>query len=402
MRPPTEVRLSRRTAWALEPSRLARVLAEVRGSGRRVRDLSETNPTRVDLVQPEGLVRLLAEPAGARYEPEPFGLPSARAAVANAYAERGMAVDAARIVIGSSTSEAYAWAFKLLADPGDEVVVPSPSYPLFDYLAGLEGLRVARYPLVPEEGFRVDVDALERRLTDHTRAIVIVAPNNPTGTLIHEADAERIDVLAAERGIAVISDEVFADYVREPIPTGLRRSFLGKRRALTLVMSGLSKECCAPQLKLGWTVVCGPDELATRALERLEVVADTYLSVGTPVQVALPRILASRVAIQTELRARLEENLRALDEVCAAEDLPLRRLASHGGWTALVTVPRILTEEAWVETLARRADVIVQPGYFFDLEDGGTLALSLIVRPDVFRAGVEALTEIVASECGSK
>ncbi|NUO51460.1 MAG: pyridoxal phosphate-dependent aminotransferase [Polyangiaceae bacterium] len=394
-------RFSRRASFALEMSAVAEAFAQVRASAAPFWDLTETNPTRVGLRAPEELVTMLGDPAGARYEPQPFGLESARDAVAASYRERGIEVRASRVVLGSSTSEAYSWAFKLLADAGDEVLVPSPSYPLFEYLAGLEGVVVATYPLVHAERFRVDVGALERRIGPRTRAIVVVSPNNPTGTLVREEDAEAIDRIAAERGLAVVADEVFGLYLREPLPAGLQRTFIGERRALTLVMSGLSKECCAPQLKLGWTVACGPDDLVEAALARLEVIADTYLSVSTPVQVALPKILAARAAIVSELRARIETNLRVLDDALAAAgpEVPIARLPIHGGWTALVTVPRIITEEAWVLGLARERRVLVQPGFFFDLTDGGVLALGLITVPDTFRKGVEEIVSAVRAVC---
>ncbi len=394
-------RFSRRASFALEPSAVAEAFAQVRASAAPFWDLTETNPTRVGLRAPEALATMLADPAGARYEPEPFGLSSARRAVASSYRERGIEVLPSRVVLGSSTSEAYSWAFKLLADAGDEVLVPTPSYPLFEYLAGLEGVVVTNYPLVHAERFRVDVAALERRIGPRTRAIVVVSPNNPTGTLVREEDAEAIDRIAAERGLAVIADEVFGLYLREPLPAGLRRTFIGERRALTFVMSGLSKECCAPQLKLGWTIACGPEDQVEAALARLEVIADTYLSVSTPVQVALPRILAERAPIVGELRDRIETNLRALDDALAAAgpEVPIARLPIHGGWTALVTVPRIVSEETWVLELARNRRVLVQPGFFFDISDGGVLSLSLIVPPDVLRKGVEEIVSAVRAVC---
>lgn len=384
---------SRRTDWHLEPGVVSRAFAEARARG-PVLDLTETNPTVVGLAQPAKLVPLLADDAGARYEPAALGLPSAREAIASLYRVDGYDVTSARIAISASTSEAYAWCFKLLADPGDEVLVPTPSYPLFDYLARLEGVRAAPYPLLPEEGFRVDVAELERRIGPTTRAIVVVHPNNPTGTLVREDDAAHIDEIAAARGLAVVSDEVFLDFVRAPIPAGLRASFVGPRAALTLVLGGLSKSCCSPQLKLGWTVVCGPDPAVGAALERLEVIADTYLSVSTPVQAALPAIFAARPAIQAELRGRVDENLATLDEIVERTPV-LRRPASHGGWTALVQVPRVLEEETWVLRLALEHGVLVQPGYFFDLHDGGTLVLSLISPPDVFREGTNRLAALV-------
>lgn len=385
---------SRRTDWHLDPSPIARVFFEARARPGTI-DLTETNPTTVGLATPGALVSLLADPKGARYEPASLGLPSARDAVAASFRARGYQVDGRQVVISASTSEAYAWAFKLLADAGDEILVPTPSYPLFDYLARLEGVRVESYPLLPDEGFRVDVGELERRVGPRTRALVVVHPNNPTGSLVREDDAARIDEIAAKHGLAVISDEVFLDYVRAPLPAGFRGSFFGERAALTLVLGGLSKSCCAPQLKLGWTLVCGPERRAAEAIERLEVIADTFLSVSTPIQLALPSILERRTAIQAELNGRIEANLRELDRVTAAASV-MRRLPCHGGWTALVHVPRVLGEEAWVTQLAQEAGVLVQPGYFFDLRDGGTLVVSLIVEAERFRDGVERAADLVA------
>lgn len=389
---------SRRTDWHLEPGAVARTFAEARARG-PVLDLTETNPTIVGLVEPAKLLPLLGSAAGARYEPSALGLAAAREAIARQYRAEGHDVTSARVAISASTSEAYAWCFKLLADPGDEVLVPTPSYPLFDYLARLEGVKAEPYPLLPEEGFRVDVDALERRIGPRTRAIVVVQPNNPTGTLVREDDARRLDEIAAARGLAVISDEVFLDFVREPRPAGLRGSFVGPRAALTIVLGGLSKSCCSPQLKLGWLVVCGPEPVAASALERLEIVADTYLSVSTPVQAALPRIFEARPAIQRELTRRLDDNLASLDDVIARTPV-LRRAPSHGGWTALVQVPRVLEEDAWISRLARERGVLVQPGYFFDLHDGGTLVLSLIVPPNAFREGALRLAALVEQVLG--
>ncbi len=392
---------SRRTDWDLSESPLAGGVAAVRASGRPLFDLTVTNPTQVGLTEPLALAGLvadaLADPRAARYEPEPFGLPLARAAVAASYAERGTAVDPARVVLGASTSEAYAWLFKLLADPGDDVLVPSPSYPLFGYLAALEGVTVRCYPLDRAERFRPDAAAIERMVGPRTRAVVLVQPNNPTGTLVSKDDARRIDEIAAGRGLAVISDEVFLDFVRGPLPPDRRGTLLGGARALTFVMSGLSKECCAPQLKLGWTIADGPSELVAAALRRLELVADTYLSVGTAVQLALPRLLAARASIQRELCARLERNHASLFQLLEPAGGAVRVAPSDGGWTALLEVPRVMSEEAWVRSLAEDAGVLVQPGYFFDLDDGGTLVVSLLVAPGVFDAGVSALVQAVVA-----
>lgn len=364
-------------------------------------NLCDWNPSNLGLRTLSLVEAALVSYGSLGYAPDPRGLLSARRAVADYYLQRGARVDPARIFLTASTSEAYAWLFKLLCDPGDCVAVPTPSYPLFEYLAQLEALHTVSYPLLREEGFRVDSHALETLShTRRPRGIVVVAPNNPTGTLLHEEDATRMDQLAAERGIALLVDEVFGDYLVDGLSPLLRRSFAGAPcAALTFVLSGLSKVCCAPGLKLGWIVVQGPDPVVAAAIERLEIVADTYLSVATPVQLALPRILAQRPAVQAEVSARLSSNRATLQSICGGSS-GLRCRPSHGGWTALLEIPRIMDEDAWVRVLSERAGIAVQPGYFYDLTDGGTLALSLLTDPHVFARGAQALAKVVSDAAG--
>jgi hypothetical protein len=391
------VKLSARTAWDLRENALTERVRALRAAHPALVDLTSSNPTRVGLLEPPKLVALLSDPAGAAYDPDPRGARSAREAVALYVRERGANVDPDRIVLSASTSEAYAWIFKLLCDAGDEILVPSPSYPLFGYLAGLEGVRVQTYPLLRDEGFRIDLGALERALGPRSRAIVVVHPNNPTGTFVHPDDAAALDRLASARGLAVVADEVFADWTLDGAAPGFAQTFASPKSALTFTMSGLSKVCCSPQLKLGWTIVGGDDALARPAEERLHVIADTYLSVGTPVQCALPGIIEARPAIVRELGARLAQNLAALDRALgdAGADAPLRRLPAHAGWTVLLELPRVMAEDAWVGVLAEEAGVLVQPGWFFDLEDGGTMALSLLGEPASFARAVRSLVDVV-------
>lgn len=364
-------------------------------------DLADWNPANLALDTLASVEAALGVSAPLSYAPDPRGLLAARRAVVHYYRERGIALDPAQVFLTASTSEAYAWLFKLLCDPEDCVAIPTPSYPLFDYLAQLEGVRTAAYPLLREEGFRVDMHALHRVLEAHApRAVVVVAPNNPTGTLVHEEDALTMDALAAERGAALLVDEVFGDYLQSLLSDRLRRTFAGTAcQALTFVLSGLSKVCCAPGLKLGWIIVQGPDALVAAASERLEIIADTYLSVATPVQLALSNVLAQRGQVQAEVAARLAKNRATLQSLCAQHEL-LRLLPSHGGWTALLEIPRIMDEDAWVRLLAEQAGVRVQPGYFYDLTDGGTLALSLLVEPKDFERGARALAKIVTATAG--
>jgi alanine-synthesizing transaminase len=376
-----------RTAWDLRENHLASVLAEARRSGRDLIDLTESNPTRVGLVAPEPLVALLGHPRGAAYAPVALGHPKARQAVASYYADRGLHADEARICLCASTSEAYGWLFKLLCDRGDRVLVPAPSYPLLEYLADLEDISLAPYPLLRDEGFCIDTHALEQAASEgRARAIVLVHPNNPTGTFVRRADAEAIEAIAERHGLALIVDEVFGDYAHGPLAPSRLPSFAGRTRALTFVLSGLSKVVALPQLKLGWIAASGPPDVALEALRRLEVIADTYLSVSTPVQLALPEILAARAPIQARIRERVTSNLAALDAAIrgAGEHAAIRRLPTDGGWYAILEVPRTLDEDAWVELLVREESTIVHPGYFFDMEREGFVVVSLLPEEGAF------------------
>ncbi len=358
-------------------------------------DLSESNPTRVGLAGPVLASEIFRSAPVEPYAPDPLGLASARQAIAKSYGERGISIDPGRIVLTASTSEAYAWLFKLLCDPGDEVLIPTPSYPLFECLARLEAVRTVSYPLLREEAFRIDIAMLRARIGERTRAIVVVAPNNPTGSLVHEEDAHALDEIAREHGLALVVDEVFADYLFASPSPALRRSFAGAAMKSTcFVLSGLSKVLLSPQLKLGWVLVGGPqsDEL----MHRLSVIADTFLSVSSPAQLALPALLSARHTIQSEMSARLAENMKTLERLTADSTSRVRTLRPTGGWSALVEVPRVMSEDAWVTLLAREAGVRVQPGWFYDIEDGGTLVLSLIVEPSRFQLGVERLCQLVS------
>jgi aspartate/methionine/tyrosine aminotransferase len=305
------------------------------------------------------------------------------------YSAHGSVVEPSRIFLTASTSESYAWLFKLLADPGDEVMAPRPSYPLFEFLAQMESVRIAQYPLVYHDGWSIDTDALTAALTERTRAIVLVNPNNPTGSFVKRGELETLVTLCAERGIALISDEVFADYTLEP-DTERVASLAGIEGALTFCLSGLSKVAGMPQMKLGWIVIGGPSALRTAATERLELIADTYLSVGTPVQHALPSLLAAGEDVRPQITARIYRNLADLR--AAADSHPsLQVLKVEGGWNAILRVPRTHTEEEWCLDLLENAGVLVQPGYFYDFESEAFLILSLLTAPEAFSEGVRRL-----------
>lgn len=379
---------SSRLHWDLRPNRLAQALEAARRQGAEIIDLTESNPTRAGFSYPaEQILGSLTDARSMLYEPEPAGMRAARMAIQDHYSARGFAVDPARIFITASTSESYAWLFKLLADAGDEVLVPRPSYPLFEFLAQMELARVVQYPLVYDDGWAIDLEALARATGERTRAIVVVNPNNPTGSFVKRQELEALIALCAEHGMALISDEVFADYrygadpEREP-------SLAGVDEVLTFCLSGLSKICGLPQMKLGWIVTGGPAALRSEAAERLELIADTYLSVGTSVQHALPRLLEAGVAVQTQIAGRVAENLRALrDSVPFGSAAQILKV--EGGWYATVRVPRTKTEEQWCLELLEQDGVLVQPGFFYDFESEAYLVLSLLTPVESFQEGVK-------------
>ncbi len=368
---------SNRLRWDAATNPLAAVVAEKRCAGAEVLDLTLSNPTRAGFEYPNAeIVAALSRERLLTYDPQPRGLLEARDAVAVWYGMRAIVADPSRILLTASTSEAYAYLFKLLADPGDEVLTPRPSYPLFEYLAALESVEVRQYPLRYDGAWHVDFEALERAITPRTRAIVVVSPNNPTGSVLAAEDVEKLDSLAAARGLVIISDEVFADYTFR----GGHPTLIGDRRALTFSLNGLSKSAGLPQLKLGWIVGSGPGR--DEALERLDWIADTYLSVSAPVQAALPRILASAWKVQSQILKRAKENLAALKGSLA--DSPFQVLHTEGGWSAVLQIPRSRTEEQWTLDLLREQNVLVQPGFFYDFEAEAYLVVSLLTpRPDL-------------------
>lgn len=384
-------KFSERTRWSLEPNALSRLLGEVRGSGQRLLDLTESNPTRCGLLAPE-LIALLGDPRGASYDPAPLGEATARASIAAYCSEKASGAGAPEIVLSASTSEAYGWLFELLCDRGDAVLVPTPSYPLFEYLAALEDVRLVPYPLVREEAFRIDLDALAERISPEVRAILVVHPNNPTGTFTRRDEAEALEALADRHGLALIVDEVFADFAHRPLAADRLPTFAGRARAPTFVLGGLSKLVGLPQVKLGWMAISGPQAVVDEALGRLEVIADTYLSVGTPIQRALPEIMAARGRVQARILARVRENLAALDRAIAGR--ALSRLPADGGWSAILELPRTRDDDAWIELLVRQEQVLAQPGWFYDLPRDASLVVSLLPEPAIF---VEAIERLVAA-----
>lgn len=372
---------SARTGWDLAANALAARLEAARAAGRLVADLTESNPTRAGLRWPaERLAAALGGADAADYAPEPCGAPAARRAVAAYLRDRGHAVGDERIVLTASTSESYGFLLKLLCDPGDDVLVPAPSYPLLDLLAGLEGVALRRYPLRYDGSWHLDLAALAEAIGPRTRAVLVVSPSNPTGAVVSPDELRALDGLCAARGLALLADEVFADAAPEGAP-----SALASERCLAFSLSGLSKVCGLPQLKAGWIAAAGPATLVGPALERLEVVADTYLSVSGPAQRALTELLPARETFLSPLRERLRRNRAALAER-AGEAYTLLR--SAGGWSAVLRLGQTVDEEAICLDLLEHG-VAVQPGFFFDFERNGHLVVSLLPPPDVFTEGVD-------------
>lgn len=382
---------SSRLNWSLPRNRLSALLAEKRHSGARVLDLTESNPTRAGLDYPQAeILASLTDERALRYDPSPGGLRAAREAVAGYYRAGGLSIGPARVLLTASTSEAYAYLFKLLANPGDEILAPRPSYPLFEFLAGLESVHIRQYPLRYDGVWHVDFEALEHSITSRTRAIVAVNPNNPTGSFLKRAELERLEALAVRHNLAILSDEVFRDYAL--VEDAERVSTLaGQRQALTFSMSGLSKIAGMPQMKAGWMVASGPG--SDEALEALELIADTYLSVSTPVQVALPRLLALSGGILEQIRQRTAANLAHLRQATRNSAATLLRV--EGGWYAVLQIPRTRTEEEWTLKLLGECEVLVQPGFFYDFESEAFLVLSLLTGPATFAEGVARVLSVI-------
>ena len=376
---------SKRTAWELSENPLSLALNELRAKGVVVFDLTESNPTRAGIVYPPALLAPFADPANLVYAPHPKGLLKAREAVAQYYADKYIKLSPEDLILTSSSSEAYAFLFRLLMDPNDRVLLPAPSYPLFSYLAGLNDVDVAYYRhYFDGEAWRIDFDSLQEAADRDAKAVILVSPNNPTGSCISPDEIVRLNRICAERKMAIISDEVFADYIFDEKTTG-SRSFAGNAGALSFALGGLSKAMAMPQMKLGWIAVNGPQKQVKAALERLEVIADTYLSVNTPVQNAAAVWLPQRALIRDQVMARVRANYDLL--VRTASDL-LKVFPVEGGWYAVV---KDVPEDEWALKLLREDHVFVHPGFFFDFDEEGYIVVSLLTREDVFREGIARL-----------
>lgn len=361
---------------------VSRRLAALRASGETWVDLTESNPTRAGFDYSADLLESLADGRALAYEPHPCGMPAAREAVALDHTRRGAHVDPAHVVLTASTSEAYAWLFKLLCSAGENVLVPRPSYPLFEHLTRLEAVEARPYDLEYHGRWQVHAEAVAARATPATKAVLLVSPNNPTGSYVTMGELGPLSAFCAERRIALIVDEVFADY-RLDAPAGAVTDIAASSRPLAFTLGGLSKTVGLPQVKLGWIVVGGEERLRTDALRALELIADSYLSVSTPVQVAAADLLHRGAHIRDGILRRLRANLATLRGIvarCQAATL----LACEGGWYAVIRVPSTRSEEELMLELLERERVLVHPGYFFDFPHEAYVIVSLLPRPDVF------------------
>jgi alanine-synthesizing transaminase len=380
---------SSRTNWNFDANRLSDALARHRASGRPLLDLTVSNPTECGFAYDPAILSALTNPAALAYSPDAHGLEIARAAVSNYYAARGDCVASADIFLATSTSEAYSFVLRLLCDAGDEILIPAPSYPLFDYLAELSDVKLVRYPLVYDHGWQIDFHELERAITARTRGVIVVHPNNPTGHFCKAAEIARLNEICTGASLAIIADEVFLDFSL----SGERvAGFAGNLPALSFTLSGISKICGLPQMKVAWLAVSGPADLKRAAIERLEVIADTFLSMSAPVQLALPSFIELRHEFRRRLMARVRANLAALDDRLAAQTT-CSRLEFEGGWYAVLRVPAIRSDEELAIELLSSRDVYVHPGHFFDFPGDGHLVVSLLAPESVFS---DAISRVIS------
>ncbi len=379
---------AKRTNWNLETNRLSAALAAHRAAGKPLIDLTVSNPTECGFqYDEEAILSALRNPAALKYEPNPRGLAVARGAVAKYYSERGAAVSNDDIFLTTSTSEAYSYVFRTLCNPDDEVLIPEPSYPLFEFLADILDVRLARYPLVYDYGWQIDFHGLQQVITPQTRGVIVVHPNNPTGHFSKTEEMRKLNEICASREIAIIADEVFLDF---GLDEKRHSTFAANSGALTFTMSGLSKICGLPQMKAAWLIAGGPEPFKAQALARLEVIADTYLSMNAPTQWAMPTLLGQRGEFQKQLMCRIKENLAELDKQLAGQK-SCSRLDVEGGWNAVIRVPATCSDEELAIDLLVGKRVYAHPGHFYDFPPRGYLVVSLITLTSEFAEGIRRL-----------
>ncbi len=384
---------SQRLIWSSSTNAFNNLLAAKRRAGVHSLDLTSSNPTEVLSHYPHAAIR---EAYGAvsdfHYRPAAAGNAEARQAISHSYRQQGLALSPENVFLTASTSEAYSLLFKLFCDLGDEVLAPIPSYPLFEYLAALEGVRIIPYHLVYDGSWHIDFAHLRHRLSPRTKSIIIVSPHNPTGSVLKKFELDELLGIAAAHRLPIISDEVFAGYWLRSL-TNAASSLAAQNSVLAFSLNGLSKSAGMPQMKLGWIAVGGPPEETKTAGENLELLLDTYLSVGTPVQNALPRLLEIGVGIRSEIARRIEQNYSLLAE--RLDHSPATCLQTDAGWSAIIRLPNLLGEDAWVARLLSEANVLVQPGYFFDMPGEAYVVVSLITPVEEFKEGIRRMKALL-------
>lgn len=409
-----------RTNWKLSPNRLAEAIEQLRANGARILDLTASNPTRVGLqYDSREILASLSSPRSLDYDPQPKGLLEARKAVAGYYTGQHKIanIDPECIFLTTSTSEGYSFLFRLLCNAGDELLVPKPSYPLFEFLADLQDVKLQPYPLIYDHGWQIDFHSLEKAVSARTRGVVVVHPNNPTGSYVKPRELQQLNELANQHNLPLIADEVFLDYGLKPdsgeadarslhapsdrrVPIQAlgrddRVSFAANREVLTFTLSGVSKISALPQMKVAWVLATGPADDVCAASARLEVIADTYLSMNAPIQWAVPRLLEERRLIQSQLLARVETNLTELDRQLAQQSA-CQRLVVEGGWYAILRVPVTRPDEDLTIELLRKHSVLAHPGHFYDFPQDGFLVLSLITPVEEFVQGIRRILEFLS------
>jgi alanine-synthesizing transaminase len=388
---------SNRTNWKLTRNRLTEALEELRSTGVPVLDLTISNPTRAGLTyDAPQILQSLSSPQAMDYDPQPKGLPVARAAVAAYYQiQHGILTDPERLILTTSTSEGYSFVLRLLCNPGDELLVPKPSYPLFEFLADLQDVKLVPYLLLYDHGWQMDFPSLDKAVTKRTRGVVVVNPNNPTGSYVHLEEQKSLNRLCREHDLALIADEVFLDYAHDRSP---QKTFAANQDVLTFTLSGVSKISALPQMKIAWIATSGPAQEVESAQARLEIIADTYLSMNAPIQWATPALLEQRKSIQQQLLDRVLANRAELDRQLAAQKTS-QRLHVEAGWYAVLRVPVTQTDEELAVDLLRRKSVLVHPGHFYDFPTDGYLVLSLITPEQEFAEAISRLLELLTADC---
>lgn len=391
------MQFSSRSDWTLTPNQLTARLTEIEASGAQILDLTESNPTQVGLQYPTDIVlSSLTDPNNLSYHPSPLGQQEARETIAEYYDSKGIYVNSNQILVTSSTSEAYSMIFRLIANPGDHILMPRPSYPLFHFLASLNDIELASYALTYQKYWKIDFEDIRKSYKPkRTKGIVLVNPNNPTGSYIKKDELTKLNQFAEGNQLCIISDEVFSDFQWDKKIEGIP-SLAGNQKALTFTLSGISKVLALPQMKLSWIVVNGPKGLIKQAFDRLEIISDTYLSANTPVQNALHHWMKLKDKMQKQILKRVSANRTFLSKHSSFE-----MLHAEGGWYAVLKLPKNKTEEEWALEFLEKDHVLVHPGYFYDFQSEAYAIVSLLTETAAFEEAITKISKRVAEPAES-